>query len=115
MVAEVDMIPPDIQAALERLRNEQIHAVFCPWPARACTCQHIADLALVQAHVAAGARAVEAARRHVIEECVAIVNAQENYPDTRIGIRQDWVKACIREKLRALLPSPAAAPEGRDG
>ena len=47
--------------------------------------------------------------REMQERCAKIAKAQPYYPDTKIGMRQQWVKDQIEAKIRAL-PCPAVAP-----
>jgi len=48
----------------------------------------------------------DAAQRAVLEEALRIVAAQPFYPDTHTGMRQQWVKTQIAEKIRALAGAP---------
>ena len=45
-------------------------------------------------------------RAQVLEEAVQVAEEQVYYPDTNIGMRQQWVKDQIAAKIRALKEQP---------
>lgn len=47
----------------------------------------------------------------LIDKIIAIIVAQPYYPDTNIGMRQQWVKDQIIEKIKALPAPDAVAAE----
>jgi len=65
---------PETQAALARLQRDQLHGVHCPWPARPCQCQHIADLA----HVAQALADAEAANEPLTDAAANVVQAMND-------------------------------------
>jgi hypothetical protein len=64
-------------------------------------------LSRMRAELARLESALAAAR----EAAIKIVQDQPYYPDTHTGMRQQWVKDQIIEKLRASLPAPQEESE----
>ena len=61
--------------------------------------------------VSARLAAEETGYRRGLEEAAKVAESQPYYPDTNIGIRQQWVKDQIAARIRAL-PRAASASQG---